>query len=214
MNILLFGHSYVRDLSRFGNWDREVELATGEKVWAEFQFMAYPDVDYAYFLDHPEEMSQIQELDPDVIIVILGGNSVTSDLSNSQIKEKAFAFYTLLKTAVRPECIKLAMQIEPRFESPGNSRGAPLASEFNRRRQILNNFTNKKLKKHGLVDRVIQLGSFDFLNNPQNYRDGVHLCWAGLEKYKGAVMGGLRYALENRSKVHLTPTSHKQYSPE
>lgn len=117
---------------------------------------------------------------------------------NSQIKEQVVASYTLLKAAVKPDSLRLAMQIEPRFVPVGNRHGEPEASEFNRRRLVLNNFINKSLKRQGLVDRVIQLGSVAFLNHPQYFRDGVHLRGIGLERYKDAVLGGLKYALENQ----------------
>lgn len=130
--------------------------------------------------------------------MVLGGNSVTSSLSNIQIKENNAAFYTLLRAAVKSDCLKLAVEIVVRFVPAGNHHDVPEAAEFNWRRQVLNNFTIKSLKRQGLVDRVIQLGSVDFLNNPKYYRDGVHLSGTGLGKYKDAVLGGLKYALEHR----------------
>lgn len=57
MKVVLFGHSYVQDLSRYGSWDRELELATGEKVPLQFDFRAYPSKDYSFFLEHPEEVN-------------------------------------------------------------------------------------------------------------------------------------------------------------
>lgn len=198
MKILVFGHSYVRDLSRFGPWDCELELENGEKVPTSFEFKAYPGKDFAYFLSNPGEVSKILDVDPDVVIVVLGGNSVTAALSNIQINEQARAFYTLLKAAVKPSCLKLAVQVEPRFVSSGNRHRVPEASEFNRRRQTLNNYLNKNLKRQGLVDRVILLGSVNYLNHPQYFRDGVHLSGAGLERYKETVLDGLRYALARK----------------
>ena len=80
----------------------------------------------------------------------------------------------------------------------GNRHGVPEAEEFNRRRQVINNFFNKTLKKQGHIDRVIQLGSANYLNHPQYYRDGVHLNNLGLARYKEALLGGLEYALNHR----------------
>lgn len=115
--------------------------------------------------------------------VILGSNSVIPSLPNSQIKEKAIAFYMLLKEAVRPECLILTIHIEPRFVPTGNCNRPLVAKEFNQRRQVLNNYTNKSLKRQGLVDRVIQLGSVNFLNDPQLFRDSVNLSSTGLDQY-------------------------------
>ena len=99
---------------------------------------------------------------------------------------------------VRSDYLRLAVQIEPRFVEAGDRFGTPEAEEYNRRRTIINNFVNKKLKKYGLVDNVILLGSVNFLRDPKYFLDGVHLKREGLLKYKEAGIHGLEYALENK----------------
>ena len=133
-----------------------------------------------------------------MVVVILGGNSITSALSNTETKQKDAAFYALLKPAAKPTYLKLPVQTEPRFVPEGNLHGTPPAVECNQRLQIINDFVNKRLKKQGLVDRVIQLGSAAFINEPLNYWYGVHLNRAGLERYKQAVVRSLDIALSHR----------------
>ena len=199
MKILLFGHSYVRHLERLGNWDRELSLTGGKKVDCRFLFKSHPGKDYTYLLKNPQEFGIIREFNPDVIIVILGGNSIGSKHSNPEINDLASRFYSKLKEVVRSDCLKLAVQIEPRFVDAGNRFGTPEAEEFNRRRTVVNNYVNKKLKKYGLVDGVIMLGSVNYLRDPKYFSDGVHLNTEGLLMYKDAVIGGLVYALEKKN---------------
>ena len=90
------------------------------------------------------------------------------------------------------------MQIEARFLLPNNQFGAPLAFEFNQRRNVINNYVNKNIRRSGLIDGIISLRDLGFLNNEEEYRDGVHLKQEGLLKYKMAIMNGLAYALNKR----------------
>lgn len=198
MKILLFGHSYVRDLANFGQWDRQLDLRTGESIPVEFAFKSFPGKDYGYFLDNPSLVTQIRQDCPDVIVLILGGNSITASISDLQLKEQAATFYELLNEQLKGDCLKLAVQVEPRFMPTGNRFGVPDSEVFNRRRQTINNFVNRQLKRRGLVDRVITLGSVNYLNDPRYFRDGVHLRGIGLERYKDSVIAGVRYALEHK----------------
>ena len=47
LNVLVFGHSYVRNLERLGHWDREIQGRN-----CRFQFVTYPGKDYAFLLEH------------------------------------------------------------------------------------------------------------------------------------------------------------------
>ena len=199
MNVLVFGHSYVRHLERLGNWDRELQLVSGEKVDCRFLFKSHPGKDYRYLLNNPQEFEIIKLIAPDVIIVILGGNSICARVTNVEINELALEFYHKLMTVIKPDCLRLAVQIEPRFVEADNRFGTPEAKEFNRRRAVVNNYMNRKLKKKNLIDNVITLGSVNFLRDPKYFeKDGVHLTKGGLLKYKEAVIGGLVYALEHK----------------
>ena len=166
-----------------------------------FIFKSHPGKDYKYLLDNLQEFGIIKTIDLDVIIVILGSNSICDEHTNIEINNLASEFYTKLKQVVRPDCLRLTVQIEPRFVEAGNRFGTPEAEEFNTRRTIINNFVNKKLKKYGLVDIAWLcklLGSVNILRNPKYFLDGVHLKCEGLLKYKEAVIHGLEYALESQ----------------
>ena len=198
MNVVLFGHSYVRDLRRCRPWDGILSLRNGENVSLHYEFRPFPTRDFAYFLENPREVERIATLHPHVVVTVLGGNSIVGDISNSQIKHQAHEFFSLLRETVGPACVILAVQVEPRFVEAGNRFGAPAADEFNRRRQLINNYMNKTLKQKGFIDRMIILGSTNFMNNPANFSDGVHLTGDALLRYKDSIVNGIRYALERR----------------
>ena len=196
--VLIFGHSYARELAGVGPWDIVVTGAEGQEYQLAFEFRGYPGRDYGWLLENPQKIEEIRDLNPDIVVVILGGNSITAALSNTEICHQAAEFYTLLKAAAKPACLKLAVQIESRFVAPGNRHGAPQAVEFNQRRTIINNFVNKRLRRRGLVDRMILLGGAGHIVNPANFADGVHLRRAALARYKQSIINGISYALGHR----------------
>ena len=201
MKILMFGHSYVNYLKDLGDWNREICLSSGERVDCQFLFRGYSGKDYQFLLNNPTEFRMIELVNPDIIVIVLGGNSISNNITNTEINDLALQFYTQLNTVVRPECLKLAVQVEPRFVQEGNRFGTPGPDEYNKRRTILNNFVNKKLKqKNHLIDNVVLLGSIEYLREAKYFTDGVHLTKEGLLRYKDALLGGITYALENRKK--------------
>ena len=66
-------------------------MATGSDVvhrWEGepgFFFFGLPGKDFDFFLAHPVWQDRVREIVPEVVIVVLGGNSVIGSLSNNQI---------------------------------------------------------------------------------------------------------------------------------
>ena len=201
MKVLLFGHSYVNHLRELENWDRELTLTDNSRVRLEFLFRGYAGKDFAYFLEHDETFSIVKREQPDAIVVILGGNSINDRTTNHEIKGLANRFFRKLKEILRKECIKCVVQVEPRYCRPQNRFGTPSYPEFERRRNIINNHYNKGLKKFGLVDRVVLLGSIRYLNRPEHFSDGVHLKLEGLLLYRQAILGAVQQHLNKQLEV-------------
>ena len=198
MRVLLFGHSLVRDLLCLGDWNRQLELDDGSKIDLEFLFRFYSGRDFNFFLFHPEHFDIITELNPDIVIVILGGNLIVGGRPNGNIKSLACDFFSKLTRIVKPGCLRFAAQIEPRHCSGSNRFGTPAYEEFNRRRAQINNHYNTVLKRRGLVDHVIFTRP-EFKTRRDLYQfDGVHLKQEGLALYKESIIGGIRYALNKR----------------
>lgn len=124
----------------------------GQKIQVKFVFRAHPGKDYqAYFVDSPQQVRVICEIDPHVVIVVLDGNSVTSSLSNNHIKVKATAFYMVLEDSIGWSASTWLCELS-------SNHGAPEAKKINRQRQIFNNYTNRSLKRQRVVDRLSSLG--------------------------------------------------------
>ena len=199
MRILLFGHSYVNHLRQLGHWNTEVTLNNNNRVALEFLFRSYPGKDYQYFLEHDETFDVFRAGHFDAVVIVLGGNAITTRHSDPEIRSMAEEFFTKLNTYLRPGCVRFVAQVETRFCEPGNRFGTPEHAEFERRRTLLNNCYTVKLRRKGLIDRVILLGSKNYLNNRDNFADdGVHLKPEGLELYKRAVVSSVHYHLNKQ----------------
>ena len=195
MKVLIYGHSYVRDLVKL-QWKPELTV-NGEQQTIHYSFRYFPGKDYEFLLNKDQEFEVLAEIKPDYVILVLGGNSIVNFKSNNEIKTTISEFYLRLHASL-PHTIKLAVQIEPRYYLTGNHFHAPTAEEFNRRRQVLNNYLNKAIKKKGHLDHMVLLGSAADLNPTLYLADGVHMNEEGLLKYQAAIIRSLTYAMEQR----------------
>ena len=196
MKVLVYGHSYVRDLHHKCHWENEI-LVNQTREPVEYHFRYFPGKDYGYLLQKEGEFGAVSAINPDIIVVVLGGNSIVASNSNDKIRALILEFYTKLREAL-PNAVIIAAQIEPRFNTPGNRHGAPEADEFNRRRTVLNNYMNRSVKTAGLINFMVLLGSTNFLNHHKYFSDGVHLAGVGLERYQDAILKTIRYSLERQ----------------
>ena len=84
MKVLVVGHSYARDLRRLFPHYNNLKLKN-EEVLFDIHFLAYLVKDYQHFLDNPELFELIKAENPDVVVIIFGGNSIVASKTNSQI---------------------------------------------------------------------------------------------------------------------------------
>ena len=169
-----------------------------EEVLFNIRFLAYPGKDYQQCLDNSELFELIKAENPDVVVIIFGGNSIVASKTNSQINQSIKLFYTQLNSVLSEDCIRLAVQIEAKFAFPNNPFGTPLAIEYNQRHNVINDYVNRNIKRTKLIDGIITLGGVGFLNNENEYQDVIHLKQQGLLIYKMAIMNGLAYALNKK----------------
>ena len=193
MKVLVFGHSYVRDLCHLKPKLRNVAIPAINTV-AEVFYRYYPGKDYDYFGSHPEEFDYIQTLQPDIFIVVFGGNLIVEDNSNSYNKQVCQVFFEDVKKYLPSHCKVLVGEVEHRFCAPNNYWGAPEVEEFQRRRRNLNNFVRVKLKRRKLVDSMMLIGATGGLDNVDMFkRDGVHLTESGLKFYRQVLVNTIKY---------------------
>ena len=195
MKVLLYGHSYVRDLNQKCDWSQPLTIQ-GQAVRADYSFRYFPGKDYEFLLHKPQEFEILASINPEYIVVILGGNSIVASKSNQEINGLATEFYQRLRASL-PNAVIIATQIEPRYYPENNHFEAPPREEFNRRRVALNTYVNKRLRRRGLVNYVAVLGSAANYG-PYSFRDGVHLMKGPLVEYQQNILGALIYAAEHQ----------------
>ena len=82
MRVLVFGSSLARDLWEF---DRiRLYFIAGVKV--EFTYKFYKGKSYEYFIDHPDEIEKALSCQPDLVLVIFGANSITTEIHDRDQK--------------------------------------------------------------------------------------------------------------------------------
>ena len=196
LKVLLFGHSYVRDLCQLRSSVREFVLQKSQTEIKLF-YKYFPGRDFKYFLDHPGELESISNVEPDFIFVILGGNTIVNELDNPTIKWYCRDFYVLLKQYIPSSCKIIASEVELRFCLGNNRFNAPTEETFQRKRRNLIFFIKNKLKKRGIVDHMFFLGGTGGLMLAEYFKaDGVHLNIQGLTKLQHMIKRMIRYAVE------------------
>ena len=115
---------------------------------------------------------------PDFIIVILGGNSISNNVDNYTIISQCKEFYKILRFFFQTSVI-ISAQVELRFYKPKNKFNCPCIESFKKRRSELNKCLNR-LKDN---DSLLMVAGPNRLDNEGYYRDEVHLNRLGLRKY-------------------------------
>ena len=86
MKVLVVEHSYARDLKRLiPHYNNLTLKLKNEEVLFDICFLASPGKDYQHFLGNPELFELIKAENPDVVVIIFGGNSIVASKTNSQI---------------------------------------------------------------------------------------------------------------------------------
>ena len=154
MNVLVIGHSYVKDSSKLGH-----NSFTIDQNHYNVKFWYKSGATYKKFAEDRSFDQKIQIYDPDYIVVVLMGNSLTQNNSNSDIYAECREFYDNLKSAA-PDAVIISAQIEARYYKPNSKWNAPVGEEFFKRRLILNKF-QCRLKQKRFVLSVTGPGRLD-----------------------------------------------------
>lgn len=184
MHIVILGHSYVRDLRDFS------ARVGGNRVrgWT-IDYCCKPGASYDTYVKNPELLERALVRNPDILVVILGGNSISNDRTNTQVLNSCLSFYTLLRS--KYQGIVVSSQVELRFYKPNNKFAAPQSDIFKRRR----NRVNKFLYKSNFNDAVLMIAGPGRLDNRKYYRDSVHLNERGLGLYSHFLHETVEYCL-------------------
>lgn len=182
MKVLIFGHSYVRDLERLGHTELTIH-----NILLHFSYLSFPGARFVDFLHNPNFLDKAVSLKPDIILVILGGNDILTDVDLSEVKDNCRNFFHLLRSRL-PETFVIASQIEFRHLREVNRHGSPAEDLY---RKLANNFNNW-LNKQKFKDKILIVNGVGKLSNASLFKlDGVHLNVHGLEVLFDLVVSAL-----------------------
>ena len=89
LKVLIFGHSYVRDLKDF---DIHISRRGIEVVYEYF-----PGASFNTFIRDPSLIERAVTCHPDLVIVILGGNSIKDSIPKPSLFKICREFYATLR---------------------------------------------------------------------------------------------------------------------
>ena len=181
MKAVIIGHSYVRDLKSHitVNSAKLVKLPDGSDLELYFSFV--PGATFETYLNQPGLLEFVSQINPEIIVVVLGGNDIHCDVNLSSVKNNCYQFFKLLKSKF-PSAFLIGSQIESRFIEPGDRYerfGTPYTDVFSK----LSVYYNSWLNKQKFKDKLLCLRGPNKLDNKSYYKDSVHLNDQGLAKY-------------------------------
>ena len=157
MKVLIFGHTYARDLCQLRPTLCEFVLEES-RVEIKIFYKHFPGKDFNYFVNRSSELERIRNVEPNIIFVISGRNIISNELDNQTIRYYCRDFYILLRQYVPSSCKIIASEVKLRFCRSNNRFNAPTEEIFQRKRKLFNCFIKDKLKKKGIVDHMFFLG--------------------------------------------------------
>ena len=166
---------------------RHFQVGT-ERVDLEFVFKRGGS--YQTYLDNNYLFERARLTNADVVLVILGGNAISNDVTNPEIYAVARKFYTKLRESF-PNSKIIAAQVECRYYQPENRWNCPSGKGYCKRRIALNNF----LKRLKTKDHILMISGDNRLDQEKYYHDAVHLNTAGLRYYLDCIKKVVNFIL-------------------
>ena len=190
-NITLIGHSYVRRLKEY----RESRIKRPQFLIVNGQSFRLSYVhkggkDYIFYNQSLKYKRRILEKNPDIAIVILGGNKVCGQEPVPVISEQMRVFHSWLREAL-PNSIIITAEVEPRYSFNPLLPLDHIGESYAERRSAL----NQAMKRMKDKDHMLRLATI--LCDSQYFTwNGVHLCNAGNKVYWRALVGCLESAFD------------------
>lgn len=93
MKVCVFGHSYVRDIATLGN--NSVKIGNTN---LDITYLPFPGATFSTFLNHKHLLRNLVNLDPEIVLVILGGNDIFNNIDTANLHKLCRLFYNLLRS--------------------------------------------------------------------------------------------------------------------
>lgn len=165
VKVLIMGSSHVCKLEHYVT-AKTLQLHQHE---VEFKFDGHSGASFRTYIDSPHLMTSALKFQPHIVVVILGGNSITKQATEHQIRMDCHNFYRALQAAV-PIHVKI-LGAEVFMRRLWSSDRTPTPPDFERSRDSLNNCIRTLLH----ADDIIELTGKTSLDYHGATYDGVHL---------------------------------------
>ena len=188
MRVAVVEHSYVRHIQRVG-----CNSVCIHNKSVTFKYFSFPGATFSTFVQNCELLNPLRRYEPNIIILVLGGNDFCNTVSNQTIYKNYEFVASYLKTILL-NVVLIPCQIEKRFLPIQNRWNTSDTALFEKRRSAYNRKLNKCSLKHCLL-RVQGPGRLD---DHSNYGvDGIHLSKQGIATYWSYILQTIDYHLQS-----------------
>lgn len=170
--ILLFGHSYIRDLQKLGNKEIDVD----NKYSVEFNYIFRTGGTISHYWNNKGLLDPLIASSPDILFIFLGGNDIRTDWN---IHDTISTYKNLIQylSSKLPNVPIVCAYIEPRFALPGGYFNTPEQSVYKAYARKFNNW----LQRWDVPYRKFMTWGSNRLENRELFKkDGIHLNERGL----------------------------------
>ena len=124
----------------------------------ESRFLPWSGATFARFNSSPEVISSfVQGFEPDIILVILGGNSIVEGIDIEELKDQMVEFYTTLRFLVPIRTKIIYGDIFMRYKEPGNRHNSLPTLPYYHMATGLNKWVRKSARMGHLYDYICHL---------------------------------------------------------
>ena len=191
--VLIFGSSLCRDLSYL---DERRSYLLNNNTTINLSYNFHPGKSFEFFLRNPHLLPKILACDgqtPDIVLVIFGGNSISTQVEDKVLYKYARDFYSLLRCELNnlnPNAIVIASEVPMRYVYSG-FKNTPRPELFKAVRHRLN-LKIRDIKSKNYLCRVESDGRLD---KKSFYRDGIHFKPRGNVRFMNIILCTLSYVL-------------------
>ena len=178
LNVLVIGHSWVRDLSRLWRDNSPSFQVCQENHTLKIKTYAKPGVTYLDFISDFEGLKPLLQKNPEVIVLLLGSNDIKVHVPLQSVKNHAIELYRKIKE-VAPNSKLYTIEIEERYLDHTNRHGTPDEDEYRK----LSRHLNRHLRKAPYKDGVLMIRGSILSDEKLYKRDKIHLNFMGLKTY-------------------------------
>ena len=161
-------------------------------------------------LTNPHLIDRALANHPDIVIVVFGANSISTDVHKKDVLENCRNFYELLHSKLMHQNSNakiIATECPMRFVYD-HDHNTPIPDDFRKFRKSL----NSKIEGLKCKNYLLRLSGADRLELEKRYRDGVHFDEIGVQIFFENIIKCLQYVLDKQNLSYQTQLSYRYYN--